>query len=111
MMNSSPLLKTSLACAFTLGFASLASPAMAQGPGQMQMTPSMIKMRKEETMAMMERTHYVACYGINAAFKNDCKSPGHSCAGQDPKARDPRAFIAVPAGLCTRIAGGSLRPY
>jgi len=49
------------------------------------------------------------CYGINAAFKNDCKSPGHSCAGQDSKARDAKAFIAVPAGLCTKIDGGNTK--
>lgn len=50
------------------------------------------------------------CYGINAAHKNDCMSPGHSCAGQDAKARDPNAFVAVPAGLCAKIAGGSTKP-
>jgi len=49
------------------------------------------------------------CYGINAAYKNDCKSPGHSCAGQDSKARDAQAFIAVPAGLCAKIDGGSTK--
>ena len=50
------------------------------------------------------------CYGVNAANKNDCASPGHSCAGQDSKARDPNAFVAVPAGLCGKIAGGSTEP-
>ncbi|HEX8778435.1 MAG TPA: DUF2282 domain-containing protein [Rhodanobacter sp.] len=50
------------------------------------------------------------CYGINAAMKNDCQTPGHSCAGQDSKARDPQGFVAVPAGLCAKIAGGSLQP-
>lgn len=50
------------------------------------------------------------CYGINAAYKNDCKAPGHSCAGQDAKARDPNSFVAVPAGLCAKIAGGSTKP-
>jgi len=50
------------------------------------------------------------CYGVNAAYKNDCKSPGHSCAGQDSKARDPNAFVAVPAGLCTKLAGGQTTP-
>ncbi|CAM5298222.1 BufA1 family periplasmic bufferin-type metallophore [Rhodanobacter lindaniclasticus] len=48
------------------------------------------------------------CYAVNAAYKNDCQSPGHSCAGQDSKARDPQAFVAVPTGLCAKIAGGSL---
>lgn len=50
------------------------------------------------------------CYGVNAAHKNDCQSPGHSCAGQDSKARDPQAFVAVPAGLCAKLDGGSLKP-
>jgi uncharacterized membrane protein len=50
------------------------------------------------------------CYGVNAAYKNDCQSPGHSCAGQDAKARDPQAFVAVPKGLCQKLAGGSLKP-
>ena len=50
------------------------------------------------------------CYGVNAAYKNDCKTPGHSCAGQDAKARDPQAFVAMPAGLCSKIDGGSTKP-
>lgn len=49
------------------------------------------------------------CYGVNAAHKNDCASPGHSCAGQDSKARDPNAFVLVPAGLCSKIDGGSTK--
>lgn len=49
------------------------------------------------------------CYGVNAAYKNDCKSPGHSCAGQDTKARDPEAFVAMPAGLCAKIDGGKVK--
>lgn len=49
------------------------------------------------------------CYGVNAAYKNDCQSPGHSCAGQDAKARDPQAFVAVPTGLCQKLADGSVQ--
>ena len=48
------------------------------------------------------------CYGVNAAHKNDCKAGSHSCAGQDSKARDPSSFVEVPAGLCEKLAGGSL---
>ncbi|MGH8148032.1 MAG: BufA1 family periplasmic bufferin-type metallophore [Rhodanobacteraceae bacterium] len=117
-MNSSQLLKSSLAFALTLGMASGASVAMAaqtqstmQVPShnmQMKMTPQMEKMQEHKTMAYMEKNHYAKCYGVNAAYKNDCKSPGHSCAGQDSKARDPQAFVAMPAGLCTKIAGGNL---
>jgi uncharacterized membrane protein len=45
------------------------------------------------------------CYGVN-----DCQSPGHSCAGQDARARDPQAFVAVPSGLCQKLDGGALEP-
>lgn len=106
-MNNTQLLKTALSTALTLGMASVASVALAQKP--MEMTPQMIKMQKEKTMTMMKENKFVPCYGINAAHKNDCQSPGHSCAGQDSKARDPSAFVAMPAGLCTKIDGGSLQ--
>lgn len=108
-MNQSQLLKSALACAITLGVAAGASVAMAQSSMSMKMTPEMMKMKKEQTMAMMKKDKFAPCYGINAAYKNDCQSPGHSCAGQDSKARDPNAFVAVPAGLCTKIDGGSLK--
>lgn len=114
-MNNTNYLKTTLASALTLGVMSLASTAMAQssmpmssGHMQMKMTPQMIKMQEHKTMTMMKKDHFVKAYGINAAFKNDCKSPGHSCAGQDSRARDPNAFVAIPVGLCAKIAGCSL---
>ena len=111
-MHSNQLLKSALSAALTLGVASLASTAMAQSmpmsSSHMQMTPAMEKMQEHKTMEMMKKTRFVKCYGINAAYKNDCFSPGHSCAGQDSKARDPGAFVAVPNGLCQKIAGGSL---
>lgn len=106
-MNSTHLLKSALACAITLGLASVASIAMA-APQANSAAPTM-KMVEHKTDAMMKKNHYTPCYGINAAYKNDCVSPGHSCAGQDAKARDPGAFVAIPAGLCTKIAGGSLK--
>lgn len=105
-MNHSQLLKSALTCAVSLGIASVASVAMAQGP--MKMTPEMMKMAQQRTMMTMKKDHYVMCYGINAAYKNDCKSADHSCAGQDAKARDPDTFVLVPAGVCQKIAGGSL---
>ncbi|MGH8113091.1 MAG: BufA1 family periplasmic bufferin-type metallophore [Rhodanobacteraceae bacterium] len=114
-MNSSQLLKTSLACALTLGMAAGVSTAMAAEtqsvmpvPPHMQMTPAMSQMQVKKTMKYMMTNHLVKCYGVNAAYKNDCKSPGHSCAGQDGQARDANAFVAMPAGLCSSIAGGSL---
>ena len=90
-MNSNLILKTAIAGALTFGIASIASATGMQGKA-------------------MPMGNMVKCYGINAAYKNDCKAPGHSCAGQDSKARDPNSFVAVPAGLCMKIAGGSTEP-
>lgn len=52
----------------------------------------------------------VKCFGVNAAYRNDCKTATGSCAGSDPKARDPNAFILVPQGVCGMIAGGTTHP-
>jgi len=46
------------------------------------------------------------CYGINAVAKNDCKAGAHDCAGHATKERDPASFVVVPAGACSKIAGG-----
>ncbi len=50
------------------------------------------------------------CYGINAVAKNDCAAGAHSCAGQATMARDTKSFVVLPAGDCSKIAGGSLKP-
>lgn len=52
---------------------------------------------------------WVKCYGINAADKNTCHTATINCGTNAPR-NDPDAFVAVPKGLCTRIAGGSLTP-
>ena len=92
MKDSKLVLKTALAGVIAMGIVGLSQAANA-------------KDMKGDHMAKTEK-----CYGINAAHKNDCASPGHSCAGQDAKARDPNAFVAVPAGLCGKIDGGSTEP-
>lgn len=50
------------------------------------------------------------CYGIAAAGHNDCATATSSCAGTSSVDNQGDAFVVVPAGLCTRIAGGSLEP-
>ena len=51
------------------------------------------------------------CYGINAAGKNDCASSNsHSCAGEAKQASDPKSWIYVPVGTCSKIVGGSTSP-
>jgi uncharacterized membrane protein len=51
------------------------------------------------------------CYGVNAASKNDCAaSNSHSCAGEAKQASDPKSWIFVPVGTCSKIQGGSTSP-
>ncbi|HKV96511.1 MAG TPA: DUF2282 domain-containing protein [Gammaproteobacteria bacterium] len=98
MKSSNLILKSALAGALALGVAGLAQSAFA---GDMSNPVAHTKKMMAEGMQ--------PCYGINAAYKNDCQSPGHSCAGQDSKARDPGAFVLVPAGLCSKIDGGQTK--
>ncbi len=53
--------------------------------------------------------HLEKCYGINRVAKNDCAAGVHSCAGQATRARDPKSFVLLPAGACSKIEGGSLK--
>jgi uncharacterized membrane protein len=50
------------------------------------------------------------CYGIAARGSNDCGTATHSCAGTSTKTRDPASWVYVPAGTCSKIAGGSTAP-
>jgi uncharacterized membrane protein len=50
------------------------------------------------------------CYGIAKAGKNDCAAGVHSCAGQGTKDSDKASFVYLPAGACSKIAGGSTSP-
>ena len=88
-MNSKVILMAAIAGALGVSAVSSASAGEMAGDAAMSM---------------------VKCYGVNAAHKNDCKAAGHSCAGQDAKARDPNAFIEIPAGLCEKIDGGKTAP-
>jgi len=50
------------------------------------------------------------CYGVAAAGKNDCATATSSCAGTSKADNQADAFVAVPKGLCLKLAGGSLEP-
>lgn len=52
------------------------------------------------------------CYGVVKAGNNDCGSAdgAHSCAGQAAADNDPNEWVAVPAGLCDKLAGGTTEP-
>ena len=49
------------------------------------------------------------CYGVVKAEKNDCGAgDAHSCAGQATEDRHPQEWLYLPAGVCDKLAGGSL---
>ncbi|MEH6625256.1 MAG: DUF2282 domain-containing protein [Motiliproteus sp.] len=50
------------------------------------------------------------CYGVAAAGKNDCATKMGSCAGTSKMDHQADAFLAVPKGMCGKLAGGSLTP-
>jgi uncharacterized membrane protein len=58
--------------------------------------------------AAMDKPAMEKCYGVNKAGKNDCAAGDHSCAGQATKSMDKASFVSVPAGVCAKLAGGSL---
>jgi len=90
----------SAAVGLALGVQGLA--AQAQGMKDMSKAPQVVK----DNMAKMEKNKLEKCYGINVAAKNDCAEGAHSCAGQATQARDPKSFVLLPAGDCSKIQGG-----
>lgn len=97
-----PLIAASaLSTAVALALAAQAPTVRAQGAKEL---PQVVK----DNMARMAKDKLEKCYGINAAAKNDCAEGAHSCAGQASQARDPRSFVLLPAGDCTKIQGGKL---
>jgi uncharacterized membrane protein len=46
------------------------------------------------------------CAGIVKAGANDCGTSKSSCAGTAKVDRDPEAWVLVPKGTCSKIAGG-----
>ncbi|MHB1281239.1 MAG: BufA1 family periplasmic bufferin-type metallophore [Acidithiobacillus sp.] len=51
---------------------------------------------------------WVRCWGVNAVHKNDCLTATGSCAGTAPQARDPNAYVWMPAGVCTEVGGTAI---
>lgn len=97
-MNRRVFTASTLSAAVGLALALQAAPSQAQ---QME-KPQIVK----DNMARAMAQHLEKCYGINAAAKNDCAEGAHSCAGQATQARDPKSFVLLPAGDCSKIQGG-----
>ena len=56
----------------------------------------------------MDKPAMEKCFGVAKAGKNDCAAGTHSCAGQATKDMDKASFVSLPAGVCAKLAGGSL---
>jgi uncharacterized membrane protein len=103
-MSRQVMAGTALSAALGLVMAAAALPAQSQGM-EMSKAPQVVK----DNMARMAKNKLEKCYGINVAGKNDCAEGAHSCAGQSTQARDPKSFVLLPAGDCSKIAGGSTK--
>ena|SRR5579859_2343346 len=103
-MNRRMLVASTLTAAVGLALAMQAPVVQAQGmkEGMMKNPPQVVK----DNMTRMAKDKLEKCYGINAAAKNDCAEGAHSCAGQATQARDPKSFVLLPAGDCSKIQGG-----
>jgi len=57
-----------------------------------------------------QNTEKEKCYGVVKAGANDCGAAdkSHSCMGHATIDGDPNEWVAVPAGLCEKLVGGSL---
>lgn len=93
MKNVNTVVSSALAAVIAMGSMGLASEAFAADND----------MSKMDKMGKMEK-----CYGVVKAGKNDCKTLSNACAGHSTTDGQKDAFIAVPAGTCERIVGGSM---
>jgi len=100
-MDHRLLATATLSAAMGLALALQAAPASAA-----QDVPPIVK----QNMERMKKQKLEKCYGINAVSKNDCAEGVHSCAGQATTARETKSFVLVPAGVCSKIEGGSTKP-
>ena len=103
-MNRRVFTASALSTALGLMLATQGLPAVAQGM-DMSKAPQAVK----DNMMRMQANKLEKCYGINAASKNDCAEGAHTCAGHATQARDPKSFVMLPAGDCSKIQGGSLK--
>ncbi|OAJ62784.1 hypothetical protein A6V36_20665 [Paraburkholderia ginsengiterrae] len=105
-MNKHVMAASTLSSAIGLALAMQIVPVQAQTMKDMSGMPQVVK----DNMARMEANKLEKCYGINAVSKNDCAEGAHSCAGQATQARDAKSFVLLPAGDCSKIQGGKLKP-
>ncbi|OZG70182.1 signal peptidase [Hahella sp. CCB-MM4] len=59
--------------------------------------------------ALADEAKMEKCFGVVKAGMNDCQANGHSCQGHASKSADKGEWVLVPAGLCEKLDGGSLK--
>jgi uncharacterized membrane protein len=106
---SSSRLSAAAVLSAAIGLALAIPPASAPSKAQEMKTPPKVGKTAEQLTLVAAKPHLVRCYGINAAYKNDCAAGAHSCAGQASAPRDPKSFVLLPAGDCAKIEGGTLK--
>ncbi len=105
-MRRLTLAASTLSAAVGLAMGLQMLPASAEDMGMdMGKMPQVVK----DNMARAMADKLEKCYGVNAVSKNDCAEGVHSCAGQADKPRDARSFVLLPAGACSKIAGGKTK--
>lgn len=62
------------------------------------------------SVAADKKVEMEKCYGVAKAGRNDCATASSSCAGTSTEDRQKDAYIAIPKGTCSKIAGGTLNP-
>lgn len=67
---------------------------------------------KAEDTAAAAAVDKEKCYGVVKMGKNDCASAdkAHSCMGHATADGSQQEWIALPAGVCEKLIGGSLTP-
>jgi len=96
----SAFVASSLAAAVTLALATPTMPVRAADAAMEQMM--------KDADAGIKAGKIEKCYGVNKAAKNDCQTATASCAGSSTKDFDKAAFVIVPTGTCSKLAGGGL---
>lgn len=80
---------------------------VAMGIGNVAMAEMTQPQKTEQRMNSEMPKGFEKCYGIAKAGQNDCASGSSACAGQAKTDNAKDAWIGVPKGTCSRIAGGS----
>lgn len=82
------------------------SAVLAMG---LSMSETALAENNTSSMQMANLKGTEKCYGIAKAGQNDCGAATHGCAGEAKLDKNKTDWIAVPTGVCNKIAGGSIK--